>query len=113
MCVVQFFPSRAADDLHRICDELTLSCSSYLSRFFCVNLQLLALSNIELIALMPRWIHKLMLATSEQLPVYKKDIPPINSWFVTAQTVKEMFNMQTVAAVAAQAVTPNFHPVNW
>jgi hypothetical protein len=54
-----------------------------------------------------------MLATSEQLPVYKKDIPPINSWFVTAQTVKEMFNMQTVAAVAAQAVTPNFHPVNW
>ena len=37
----------------------------------CIDLQLLALSNIVLIALMPRWIHILMFATSEQLPVYK------------------------------------------
>jgi hypothetical protein len=72
MCFVHFLPSRAAYDLHRICDELAFSPLLYLIvQVLCINLQLLALSNIVLIALMPRWIHKLMFATSEQLPVYK------------------------------------------
>lgn len=66
-----------------------------------------------LIALIPKWIHKLIFATFEQLPVYRYDNPSLSSWFMTAHMVNEIFNRQTITAVAAQAITPTFQPDIW
>ncbi len=113
MCLIYFTSSRATYYLHRICEKLSVSSQLILIWMVWFHSQLLALSNIVLIALMPKWIHKLILATSEQLPVYRYEMPSTNWWFATAHTVSDIFNKQTVTAVAAQAITPIFHPDNW
>lgn len=63
-------------------------------------------------ALIPKWIHKLIFATSEQLPVYKYDRPSTSSLLVTAHSVNAMFKRQIVEAIAAQRITPIFQPEN-
>jgi len=113
MCHVYFTPSRATYDLHCICKKSDVCFQSTLIWMAWFHSQLLALSNIVLIALIPKWIHKLIFATSEQLPVYRYEMPLVSSWFVTAHTVSDIFNRQTVMAVAAQTITPIFHPDNW